>query len=347
MKKQASVCILTIILLFAFSGCGIVNDKTANLSIVYAVTAVLSFAILVGHCFFGKKKGLWYSLLFSSVLVVNVGYLWLSASSELNTALMANRIAYLGSVLLPFSMLMITLDTVKIKCRRWVIGVLLAISGIMFLIAASQGYLDIYYKDAALITTANGYSMLKKDYGPLHPLYLVYLVGYFGTMVGITVYSHRKKTAESTTYTLILMIAVFVNIGVWFIEQLVSLEFEMLSVSYVISELFLLGLNMLMAEHEKTKKLPAEAIQPQPQPRPAAATVEVSEDVLQIYKAGLEELTKTEKLIYNAYIEGKSTKEILAELNIKENTLKFHNKNIYGKLGVSSRKQLVEIAKAL
>ena len=39
-----------------------------------------------------------------------------------------------------------------------------------------------------------------------------------------------------------------------------------------------------------------------------------------------------------------ATKEVLAELDIKENTLKFHNKNIYGKLGVSSRKQLVSLA---
>jgi DNA-binding CsgD family transcriptional regulator len=37
----------------------------------------------------------------------------------------------------------------------------------------------------------------------------------------------------------------------------------------------------------------------------------------------------------------------MAILNIKENTLKFHNKNIYGKLGVSSRKQLLEIHKQI
>ena len=37
----------------------------------------------------------------------------------------------------------------------------------------------------------------------------------------------------------------------------------------------------------------------------------------------------------------------MASLNIKENTLKFHNKNIYGKLGVTSRKQLIELSKQL
>ncbi|MBE6941575.1 MAG: hypothetical protein E7455_04785 [Ruminococcaceae bacterium] len=33
-------------------------------------------------------------------------------------------------------------------------------------------------------------------------------------------------------------------------------------------------------------------------------------------------------------------------MNITEITLKFHNKNLYGKLGVSSRKQLLEVSRA-
>ena len=42
-----------------------------------------------------------------------------------------------------------------------------------------------------------------------------------------------------------------------------------------------------------------------------------------------------------------TTKEIMAYLNIKENTLKFHNKNLYSKLGVTSRKELVEVYKQI
>ena len=70
-----------------------------------------------------------------------------------------------------------------------------------------------------------------------------------------------------------------------------------------------------------------------------------SKEEIKIFKTGIENLTQTEKLIYDLYIEGKGTKEVLSELNIKENTLKYHNKNIYGKLGVPSRKVLKEMAK--
>ena len=40
-----------------------------------------------------------------------------------------------------------------------------------------------------------------------------------------------------------------------------------------------------------------------------------------------------------------TTDIIMKKLAIKENTLKFHSKNLYGKLGVKSRKQLLEIYK--
>ena len=42
-----------------------------------------------------------------------------------------------------------------------------------------------------------------------------------------------------------------------------------------------------------------------------------------------------------------TTEEILASLCIAENTLKFHNRNLYGKLGVSSRKELYAVYKKL
>ena len=65
---------------------------------------------------------------------------------------------------------------------------------------------------------------------------------------------------------------------------------------------------------------------------------------IELFQKGISTLTVTEKMIFDLYLEGNGTKDVLAKMNIKENTLKYHNKNIYGKLGVSSRKQLLEIA---
>ena len=97
----------------------------------------------------------------------------------------------------------------------------------------------------------DGVSTLIKVYGPLHPLYLFYLLGYFAAMVTVIIRASIRKTIESTSHAVVLAIAVFVNIGVWFIEQLTDIDFEMLSVSYIISELFLLGVHLVMNENRR------------------------------------------------------------------------------------------------
>ena len=68
---------------------------------------------------------------------------------------------------------------------------------------------------------------------------------------------------------------------------------------------------------------------------------EIDPDDYEYFLNGIKTLTKTEKKIFNYYLEGKDLKEILTILNIKETTLRYHNRNIYSKLGINSLKQLI------
>ncbi len=346
MKKRLVGLIICISLALGLSGCNTLGEKSASLSIIYGATAVISLLILIGYCCFARKKNVWFVLLFSSVLVVNIGYTFLSVSTGLEMALLANRISYLGSVLLPMSMLMIILNVTATEHKKWLTAALLVLSVIVFLIAASPGILPIYYKEVSF-AVINGVSTLVKVYGPLHPMYLVYLVGYFAAMVAVIIRASVKKTIGTTAHAVILATAVLVNIGVWFIEQLCNIDFEFLSVSYIISELFLLGVHLVVSENQRLKHLVKEK---EDALKESAATAKkqsrnsnVSPDMIEFFAEGVGRLTPTERTIFESYITGAATKEIMSELNIKENTLKFHNKNIYGKLGVSSRKQLIEV----
>ena len=340
--KRHSLYPTMLLLLLTLSGCTGIGQKTASMSIIYGATAVLSLLLLIGyHCLVPKKEG-WFLLLFASVLVVDVGYFALSISSTLEAALWANRISYLGSVFLPMSMLMIILDVTKLRYQKWLPGALLGLGVVTFLIAASPGYLDIYYREVTL-EILDGASVLRKEYGPWHCLYLFYLLGYFAAMVAVIVHAMVKKKLDTPTHAVILAVAVFVNIGVWLIEQLVRIEFEILSVSYIISEMFLLGLHLIMAENRKLQELIRQKETAEPVQQAKRVTPSFTDDQIALFRSGLDRLTPTERTIYQAYTARKTTKEIMATLDIKENTLKFHNKNLYGKLGVSSRKQLVEL----
>lgn len=74
---------------------------------------------------------------------------------------------------------------------------------------------------------------------------------------------------------------------------------------------------------------------------------EVDPDDYETFKLGVKSLTKMEKTVFELYLEGKTAEEILEICAIQKSTLKYHNHNILGKLGVSSRKQMLRYATIL
>ena len=362
MKRYVSI-LAGGMLFLAASGCTKIGEKSMSLLMVYGVAALLAMLLLAGYGMLIKHKTKWFVLLFASVAVVNVGYLLLAMSDTLAGALWANRLSYLGSVFLPFAMLMIILQACDMQLHRHLPWVLLAISCGVFLVASSPGYLDIYYQSVSIVTV-NGITVLHKVYGPWHQLYLFYLLAYFCTMIVVIAQASAQKRLSSPAQVYILLGAVLVNILVWLLEQLVHIDFEMLSISYLISELFLLGVYLLQQEHTAQVICPPAELAP---PVTISHSIEVAADMadetdLDLFdkendrslsdqcgylESQLYRLTPAERTIYDLYLDGMGTKDVLSKLNITQNTLKYHNKNIYSKLGVSSRKELIALAKAL
>lgn len=71
---------------------------------------------------------------------------------------------------------------------------------------------------------------------------------------------------------------------------------------------------------------------------------EIIPEEYHFFVENLSMLTPAEYRVYELYLSGKTAKEIAQLLHISENTIKYHNKNIYSKLGISSRKQLLRFA---
>ena len=65
----------------------------------------------------------------------------------------------------------------------------------------------------------------------------------------------------------------------------------------------------------------------------------IPSDIAQILSEniGKEELTPTEATVLRMIVGGMSNKEIAFALDVSENTVKSHNQNIFGKIGVSDR----------
>lgn len=308
-------------------------DRTLNMSFIYGIDAVLALILACGYCTIVRKKEMWLIWLYFSVFVANVGYFTLSISKTIEEALLANRLAYLGCVFLPLFMLMTIMKVCKVQCSKIGRTILIAGSSITFLIVASQGYLNLYYKEVSLVFV-NGMAKLQKVYGPLHNFYYVYLFLYFAIMIGVIVYAVSKKKISSYKHACLLVVVVFFNIAIWLIEQFIHWDFEFLSISYIASELLLFLLYGMIEDYE-------EALE---KVRKSETTDLLSVGLNEISKRCplVNNLSKREKEVFEKLLEDKKRKEIADELCITENTVKKHISSIFAKFDITTRSELIE-----
>jgi len=304
----------------------------------YAIMAVIATVLLIGYCALVRKKEPWLLLLYVCVTVVNVGYFLLSISKNVEFAIFANDVVYLGSVFLSLSMLLTIVRLCGFEIKRSLVLVLISVGGVMFAIVATSGFLPWYYKEVSL-AFVDGAATLKKAYGILHPTYLVYLLAYFVAMVACIVQSIRKKMIASQKYAVLLTAIVFGNIAVWLVEKFIPWNFEFLSLSYLFSEIILLGLYWMMQDYVRSDLVPQTVPNVTPVDIAAMPMEEKILKVLSCLKPG-EMLAAREREILELVLQNKKRKEIAEALCLSENTIKTYTRTLYGKVGVSSREEL-------
>ena len=319
--------------------------KTGDLTILYGAVAVLSVLLFAAYFLWEKKRERNILFLLGCVSAANVGYFLLAVAGSLAFAKAANVISYLGSAYAVLAMMFIIADVCRMERRRWVRYALIGISTAAFLLAASGDWLELYYTGVS-IKTVNDMTRLVKEYGPLHILYTVYLLGYILGMVGIILYAWKKQKLTSPKYTMLLMMAVLLNLGVWAVEQAIDIDFEFLSVSYIVTEIFLLLLYGVLRDFglvqpggslvsvQMLSQLYTRQIEPAKLPPDMEA-------MFHAFAEKVATLSLAERRILDYYIEGYDPAEIPELAFISIHTVKKHNRSIYQKLEVASRDELM------
>ncbi len=317
------------------------------MSTVYGIAMAVSLVMTGVYYFVDRKHDKWLGLLFGSVAVCDIGYFLLSLSGTLNTALWANRIAYLGSVFLPFSLLMMIMNLSRFTYPKWLPKVLVVLNTVMFLIAASGGFLPIYYKDVSL-GFVSGYPVLIKEYGPLHPVYKVFLFAYFAAMVAVIAHTSVKKTVVSSKHTIFLAFVVIGNIAIWLVENMIHSSFEFLSISYIVTEGMILFLYSILQDYG-ISDAPKEGVTVTEQHTETIEAIksftgDQIESIMKNWNA-VNTLSQREKEVLRFLLENKKRKVIAETLFVTESTIKKHTAAIYRKLELTNRAELLEKAK--
>ena len=309
----------------------------------YGVLFLLSLSLLPLYFLFVRKKHNepWLLFLFACVAVVNLGYTLIAFGDTVEFALFANKITYLGQVLIPLCMFMLISKLCGYTYKKWVLGVLIGAAVIMFAIICTTGYLDWYYTSAT-IEKVDGATVLHKEYGVLHPINLIYVILYFVgmiTVIGLSLGQHKSASQKHACGMLLIVLG---NIAMWCFGKIIPWEVEFLSVTYLMSAGGFLIEWLMLQDYVHKNEVPAPVIVEEKAPIIIVDNMTRAEKIKTILASLPEDtvLSTRQMDILERILDYKSRKEIAVELHLSENTVKTHTGMLYKALGVSGRDEI-------
>ena len=309
----------------------------------YGALFLLSLSLLPLYFLFVRKKQNepWLLFLFACVAVVNLGYTLIAFSNTVEFALFANKITYLGQVLIPLCMFMLISKLCGYTYKKWVLGVLIGAAVIMFAIICTTGYLDWYYTSAT-IEKVDGATVLHKEYGVLHPINLIYVILYFVgmiTVIGLSLGQHKSASQKHACGMLLIVLG---NIAMWCFGKVIPWEVEFLSVTYLMSAGGFLIEWLMLQDYVHKNEVPSPVIVEEKAPIIIVDNMTRAEKIKTILASLPEDtvLSTRQMDILERILDYKSRKEIAVELHLSENTVKTHTGMLYKALGVSGRDEI-------
>ncbi len=215
----------------------------------YFVTAIVSVINLVFLVYtYENKKANYYFMLSMIIMALsNCGYLAMALSTELNEAILANKIGYLGGCFIPLITLFLICTICNYYIPVWLRCILYALSFSVYFMVLTIGYSDWYYRDISLGKLGNA-TVLQHSYGPGHTVFYIILYGYLLMEIILLVYHFIKKNAVSRNKLWSLSIMVILNIVLFIMGRMIHPDLEIMPLLYVFDGwifLYLQGKNMM------------------------------------------------------------------------------------------------------
>lgn len=198
---------------------------------------MLVFLLVVGY----KQNITYYMLVFIIITISNMGYYSISSATSIETAVLGNRLTYLGGVFIPLLMFLCFLKLCKLKIPKLLLSFLFIYAIVVLYYAFSIEHRTDYYRSIELISN-NGMSFLVKEYGPMHKLHTWYLTISFGCSLGVIFYCFFKKNNISYKVTVSLLVAELGTIIIYFGKNIFIENYELTVVAYIIDEVVILAL---------------------------------------------------------------------------------------------------------
>lgn len=223
--------------------------QTVNQVLFYEIFFIISMIVSGLYVFrWHKHFSVYFNLIFMIIPLTDLGYVFLAKSTNLQEALVANKVIYIGGC---FNILFVTLSIFKL-CHYTISNlnrlILFTVSSLNYFMALTMGSeIKIFYENVEFATSPSGAGMLvNKVYGFGHTIFYITIILYCMLSFAALLYSAVKKKSVSRYIVHRLFVAEIVTVYTFFGGRLITDEIDMVPIGYLISEiLFLFIINRI------------------------------------------------------------------------------------------------------
>lgn len=199
----------------------------------YLICFILAFILFLWQVLSDERRSVTQHILLAVVVIANGGYCALLHTSNLQEAILAQKIIYIGGCFLPMLYFITVCEICRVNIKRNVICVLYVIQGMIYGTVCTIGITDWYYKNVEF-HKENGLVYLTKEYGPFHMLYVVSMYLYFALALAVVVRALYKRKSISTKGVVIMLVSFFLAIVCYVGERMMGLKFEIMPMAYIL-----------------------------------------------------------------------------------------------------------------
>ena len=220
------------------------------MTLYYDVVFFASLAATILYMLLWQKRfNIQITLVFALVPFANMGFAMLAHATDLETALMANRMSYVCGCYLPLMVQLVVCNLCDVRIPRWGRLLMLIASTGTYLTALTMGQSPLFYKSVEFVPDREGIPLVK-EYGPMHTVFTLLVVFYFLFGIGVIVYSFfRKKQVSRKVLVLLLLPEVIALLSFYAGRQLFP-QIELLPAAYLLAQLFYFALSRQIALYD-------------------------------------------------------------------------------------------------
>lgn len=208
----------------------------AYYEILFGLSIILTLIYLaIWH----KHFDVHITLIFAFIPVANLGYAMLAHSRNLDTALTAVKITYIGGCFLALFICQSIFGLCHINLKRWMSAGLTILSMTSFMFVLSIGDVPYFYKTVSF-EIDRGMGRLIKTYGFAHTLTYVIITFFIVISFTAMIYSLIKKNDVSNKTIVLLMFPAAVSFLSYFVGKFLPAGIEAMPLSYVFAQIMYL-----------------------------------------------------------------------------------------------------------